>query len=117
MNFLIAEDNVRLRRMLRRIVGKASDLFYECGNGVEAVAAYLEYKPDWVLMDIKMPEMDGITAAVSILALDPQARIAIVTGFDDPLLRREAQNAGARYFFAKDDLTVIRRVIENSGGR
>lgn len=102
--------------MVCRIVGKASDLFYECGNGVEAVAYYMKYKPDWVLMDIKMPEMDGITATVSILALDPQARVAILTGFDDPLLRLEAHNAGARYFFARDDLTVIRRVIENCDG-
>jgi DNA-binding NarL/FixJ family response regulator len=111
MNFLIAEDSVPVRRMIRRVATNAGDCVYECADGAEAVAAYLKHKFDWVLIDIKMPEMDGIAATRKICDADPQAKIIVVTTYDDPVLRMEAEDAGASAFIVKDDLSRIRLVI------
>lgn len=111
MNFLIAEDSVPVRKMIRRLVANTSDTVYECADGAEAFSVYLKHKFDWVLMDIQMPKMDGIAATRKIRAADPQAKIIVVTTYDDPVLRTEAEEAGASAFVVKDDLSRIRFVI------
>lgn len=111
MNFLIAEDSAKMRRMLRQIVAESDDRVYECADGAAAVAAYAERQPDWVLMDIKMPKLDGLTATRRIRAMDCAARIIIVTGFDDPALRVAAAEAGAAAFVVKDDLSGLRALL------
>ncbi len=111
MNFLIAEDNVPVRRMIRSLVAQSNDEVYECGDGSEAVAAYLKLQPDWVLMDIEMPIMDGIAAVRAIHAIDPQAKIIVITGYEDSQMRLEAKEAGATAYILKDDLTRLRLVI------
>ena len=116
MNFLIAEDSIPVRRMIRRLATNTSATVYECGDGAEAFSAYLKHEIDWVLMDIKMPVMDGIAATRKIRAADPQAKIIVVTTYDDQILRAEAEEAGASAFVVKDDLSRIRFVI-NAGCR
>ena len=111
MNFLIADDSIPVRKMIRRVATNTGDTVYECADGAEACSAYLTHKFDWVLMDIKMPKMDGIAATRKIYAADPQAKIIVVTTYDDPGLRREAEEAGASAFVVKDDLSRIRFVI------
>ena len=111
MTLLIAEDNTPVRRMIRRVVAQKNDQVYECADGAEAFAAYVRYKPDWVLMDIEMPVMDGIQATRKIIAADPQAKIIVVTTYDDPVLRTEAEEAGASAFVVKDDLSRICSII------
>jgi len=111
MNFLIAEDSTPMRRMLRSLVATSSDEVYECADGAEALAAYIKLQFDWVLMDIKMPKMDGIAATRAIHAVDPQAQIIVVTNYDDPQLRVEAEEAGAAAYILKDDLSRLRVVI------
>lgn len=112
MNFLIAEDSVPVRRMIRRVATNTDDCVYECADGAEALSAYLKHKFDWVLMDIKMPKMDGIAATRKICAADPQAKIIVVTTYDDPVLWAEAKEAGASAFVVKDDLSRICAVIK-----
>lgn len=111
MNILIAEDSFPVRRMIRSLVSKPSDRIYECADGAEALAIYIKHQPDWVLMDIKMPKMDGITATRAIHAVNPQAKIIVVTSYDDPGLRAEAEEAGAAAYVVKDDLSGLRAVI------
>lgn len=87
----------------------------ECGDGAEALATYACLRPDWVLMDIKMPQTDGIEATRLIKADWPEANIIIVTDYDDPKLREAARLAGACEYVVKEDLLVLRRLISGAG--
>ena len=95
MILLIIDDNTQMRRLIRSIVGDLAEIIAECGDGAAALTAYAEQRPDWVLMDIKMPEMDGITATRQLKAAYPEARVLIVTDYDDADLRESAREAGA----------------------
>ena len=68
MKLLIVENNQDMRRLIVQIVRKLSDAIFECEDGSEALAAYREHQPDWVLMDIEMPLIDGISATRQIIA-------------------------------------------------
>ena len=111
MKLLIIDDNPRMRRLIRSVVAGVAEQVFECGDGGEALAAYARHRPDWVSMDIRMAEMDGITATRKILADDPEARIAIVTDYDDAALREAAREAGACEYVVKENLLDLRRLL------
>ena len=114
MKILIAEDNPSVRRLLRRAVQQIATEIWECGDGVEAVAAYSEHLPDLVLLDVRMPIMDGLTATRQIRKANPQARIIIVTDCDDEETREAASEAGASGYALKQDLTTLEALIRGS---
>src|SRR5215216_6591344 len=70
-------------------------------NGLEAVRKFVEWRPDAVLMDITMPEMDGLAALKEIRKLDPQARVAMVTAMGQQAIVMEALKSGAKDFVLK----------------
>lgn len=111
MKVLIVDDSQQMRQMvkfyLRGIVGETR----ECEDGVEALDAYAEFRPDWVLMDWEMKELDGISATRQIKAAFPEARIMIVTQYDDAAPREAARTAGACEYVLKDDLVAVRRIL------
>ncbi len=111
MKILIVDDNARMRRAIRSLLADLADEFCECADGAAASAAHAEHRPDLVLMDIAMTEMDGITATRAIIAADPSARIVIVTGYDDKKLRAAAQAAGACGYVLKDNLLDLRLML------
>ena len=111
MKFLIVENNTQMRRLIAQIVGKSSDVVFECEDGAEALAAYREHLPDWVLMDIEMPQTDGISATRQIIAAFPEAKIAIVTDYNHANLREAATEAGACEYIVKENLTELRRLL------
>ncbi len=111
MTILIVEDNREMRRMIRAIVAGLADHVEERENGSEALAAYQAHRPDWVLMDIRLPGLDGIAAARQIRSSDSRARIVIVTQYDDGDLRQAASAAGACGYILKDDLMPLRQLI------
>lgn len=101
---LIVDDQALIREGLRtlleleggiQIVGEACD-------GAGGVAAFASKAPDLVLMDIRMPGMDGVEATRRIRAVDPEARILILTTFDEDRLVFDAVRAGARGYLLKD---------------
>lgn len=108
MKLLIVEDNLEMRRLIGQIVRKTGDTIFECSDGNCAVKAYREHSPDWVLMDIEMPGMDGIAATREIIAAYPLARIAIVTDHDNANLRDAARDAGAARYIVKGNLLELR---------
>ncbi len=112
LSLLIVDDNDEIRRMLRAVVADVADPIYECHDGSEACAAYARHRPDWVLMDVAMAPMDGITATRQIVREFPAARIVIVTQYDDVLVRNAAQEAGACGYVPKDNLLEVRRWLE-----
>jgi CheY-like chemotaxis protein len=114
MKLLIVEDNPTVRRLIRSVVGSLADEIYECEDGAEAVIAYAAHKPDFVLMDIAMKSVDGITATRQITATDRSARVIIVTSFDQPDLREAAQAAGACGYVLKENLLEVLRLLQPS---
>ena len=111
MNILIVEDNEQMRRMVKALVGDMFECVFECDDGAGALSAYTEHRPDWVLMDIDLPEVDGISATRQIVAAHPEARVMIVTNYDDAGLRETARSAGACEYVVKEDLIEIRRIL------
>jgi two-component system response regulator DegU len=111
MKLLIVEDNESMRGLMVKLLCDLVSSVHECSDGREALAAYQEHRPDWVLMDIEMGQVDGLEATRLITAAFPEARICIVTNYDDEELREAAQRAGAREYVLKDQLLDVRRVL------
>jgi DNA-binding NarL/FixJ family response regulator len=114
---LVADDQSMVRAGFRMLLGGEEDIdvVAEADNGAEAVTKAARFQPTVVLMDIRMPELDGLEATRQILAADPEARVLILTTFDLDEYVYEALGAGASGFVLKDDppeqlLAAIRTV-------
>jgi two-component system, chemotaxis family, chemotaxis protein CheY len=102
VRYLIVDDSVFARKNLTRMIETfGGQLAGEAGDGVSAVAEYDRSKPDIVLMDITMPQMEGIEAAEKIVRQHPEARIVMVSsvGYQENIVA--ALQRGARHFVQK----------------
>lgn len=117
LRYLVVDDSVFARKNLQRMVMMFGGLVAgEAADGREAIDAYNRLQPDVVLMDVTMPEVEGIEAAERIINRHPQARIVMVSsvGYQDNV--SEALRKGALYFVQKPPkpevlYDVIRRVL------
>lgn len=102
---LVADDQAMVRAGFRMLLGGEEDIevVAEAANGLEAVDKAERYDPTVVLMDIRMPELDGLEATRRILAADRDARVLILTTFDLDEYVYDALRAGASGFVLKDD--------------
>ena len=102
---LVADDQSMVRAGFRLLLSGEDgiEVVAEAENGLEAVDKAARFQPSVVLMDIRMPELDGLEATRRILAADPGARILILTTFDLDEYIYEALLAGASGFVLKDD--------------
>jgi CheY-like chemotaxis protein len=114
MKLLIVEDNAGMRRMIKSLVQDLAEDILECSDGAEALPAYTDFLPDWVLMDIQMPGMDGLTSTMLIKTAFPEANICIVTDYGDGKTREAARAAGACAFIEKEELHTLRSVISRA---
>lgn len=101
-----------MRRLLGRVVSDFVSLVVECEDGADALAAYEQHRPDWVLMDIEMQQTDGITTTRNIMQVFPQARVVIVSKYDDERLRAAARTAGACGYVCKENLLALRALLQ-----
>jgi len=108
---LIAEDNESMRRMIRSLIEDIDPEIVECCDGGEAIDAYETNKPGFVLMDISMLPIDGLTASKEILRRDPLAKIIVVTQLQDAHTRDAAMKLGAFGFVGKDNLMSLRKLL------
>ena len=116
---LVADDQSMVRAGFRMLLTGEEDIevVAEASNGLEAVEKAARFGPTVVLMDIRMPELDGLEATRRILAADESARVLILTTFDLDEYIYEALRAGASGFVLKDDppeqlLAAIRTVAD-----
>jgi CheY-like chemotaxis protein len=105
---MVVEDNASMRALIRSLVEELASMVHECGSGEEALDLYARVRPDCVVMDIRLPGLDGLAATRAIRRLDPGARVVIVTEFGDEQYRRAAEAAGARGFVLKENLLTLR---------
>lgn len=101
---LLADDHALLRTGVANIINQEQDLFVvaEAANGIEAIAAFERHHPDVTLLDLRMPEMEGFEAVRQIRALDPHAKLIILTTYDTDEDIALALGAGAKAYVLKD---------------
>ncbi len=112
---LLADDHTLFRKGIRTILEQTPDIEVvgEAANGQEAVAQARELVPDAILMDIKMPIINGIDASKATLQENPHIGIVLVTMFDDPESVFAGMRAGARGYVLKEaEPDELRRAIE-----
>ncbi|MFC7447456.1 response regulator [Rhodococcus daqingensis] len=119
IRLLIVDDQRLVRAGLRMLCESTQDLEVvgEASNGVEAIRLAAELSPDLILMDLRMPGLDGIEATRQILSSRPGAKVLVLTTFDDDEHLYPALAAGAVGFLVKDTapadlLSAIRRVVD-----
>jgi two-component system chemotaxis response regulator CheY len=99
---LVCDDAIFMRTMVSDILEKAGfEVLGQAESGVQAIEKYKQLKPDFVTMDIVMPEMGGIDAVREIRKMDPNAKILMCSAMGQQALVVEAMQAGARGFVVK----------------
>lgn len=116
MTVLLVDDHKGIRELEKTIFASMFDTFYESSSGEEAIKIYKAHKPDWVLMDYKMNGMNGIEAVKKIKERDSSAKIIMVTQYDDNDLRKAACKYGATAYILKENLSGIKKFINNYQG-
>lgn len=112
---LIVEDDRAMRDLIKKIIGDLADAFFECGDGSHAHTLYEEHRPAWVLMDLRMKDVDGLAATQQITMAWPSARVLMVTAHADQDLREAALRVGACGYISKDNLLEIRKWLGKTG--
>ena len=120
MKVLIVDDDRAMRELIKRIIGDRADEFCECESEQDALAVFCAGSagvlPDWVLMDIRITDGDGLTATQRITAAHPEARVLIVTSYNDASLREAACKAGARGYVLKENLMELQQWLRPGAG-
>ena len=114
MKLLVVDDNAEMRRLIISIVRDLAEEIAECSDGADALAIYTEFQPDLVLMDLKMPQVDGITASLRIIAEFPNANICVVTDYSDKKTKEAARLSGVSNYVVKENLYEIREIVERN---
>jgi two-component system response regulator DegU len=111
MTIMIVDDNQAMRKTIRSVAAENSDSVIECENGADAVLSFGLYHPDWVLMDINLPVLDGISATRQIMDEHPAARVVMVSDMTEPGFRSAAEHAGACGYVSKENLFELSELM------
>ena len=104
MRLLLIDDQAALRQSLRRVCeARGFDVVGEAGNGQEGIDLAASLEPDCIIVDMRMPVMDGLQATSRIKQVLPDVVIVVLSAYDDASLRREAIGAGATEWFLKGE--------------
>lgn len=122
IKILLADDHALVRHGFRMILAAQPDMEIvgEAGNGRDAVEQAQKLKPDVVVMDVAMPELNGIEATRRIIELAPRARVLALSMHKDAVYVREILRAGARGYLLKDSadadlIAAVRAVAKGEG--
>ena len=114
---LVVDDLANVRSVLSRVLGREGYAVLEAADGESALEVVRQQEPDAVLLDMKMPGMDGMEALERMLALDPDLPIIMITAYSDVQSAVEAMRLGAYYYLAKpsqnrDIVAIVNRAAE-----
>jgi two-component system chemotaxis response regulator CheY len=98
---LVVDDAAFMRMRCAKLLTEHGYTVLEAGNGLEALEVYDEARPDAVLLDITMPEMDGLTTLRELKRRDPGARVAMVSAMGQQAMVMDSLRSGARDFVLK----------------
>jgi two-component system chemotaxis response regulator CheY len=114
---MVVDDAMFMRKKCVQVLTENGHTVVEAANGAEAVKVYQANKPDCVLMDITMPDMDGIQALREVLKVDPNARVSMCSAMGQQSMVIEALKIGAKDFIVKpfDTTRVIGAVQKMIG--
>ena len=120
IRLMLVDDQPAVRQGLHKRLTLERDMAVvgEAGNGREATILVEQLSPDVVVMDIEMPEMDGISAAAVMRRITPQPAIVLLSIHDGAATRAQAQAAGAAAFVPKSgEIEVLIEVIRRASGQ
>lgn len=122
IKILLADDHALVRQGFKMILGAQSDMQIvgEAGNGREAVELAEKLQPDLIVMDVTMPELNGIEATRRLASVAPRTRVLALSMHKDAVYVREILRAGARGYLLKDSvdadlLAAVRSVAKGEG--
>jgi DNA-binding NarL/FixJ family response regulator len=122
IRILLADDHAMVRKGFRMILEAQNDMSIvgEAGNGREALEQAENLQPDVIVMDVAMPELNGIEATRRIAATSPRSRVLALSMHKDSVYVREILRAGARGYLLKDSIdsdlvTAVRAVAKGNG--
>ncbi|MDA0734667.1 MAG: response regulator [Chloroflexi bacterium] len=114
---LVVDDAAFMRMRCKKLLSQSGYDVLEAATGAQAVEAYKESKPDAVLLDITMPDMDGLTALKELIKLNPDVRVAMCSAMGQQSIVMDALKSGARDFVVKPFepdrvLATIKKLLE-----
>lgn len=120
MKIVIADDSSLLRDRIKSMLNNMNNVFVvgEAENGVDALQLIREKEPDLAILDIRMPEMNGIEVLKKIRELKLRVKVCILTNYPYPQYRKKCMELGADYFLSKtedfEDINIVISKLENS---
>jgi CheY-like chemotaxis protein len=116
MKILIADDNLHIRQVLRPLIEGHEDwdVCAEAEDGVQAVNRAKQFKPDLIILDLAMPELNGIEAARQISKALPGVPILMLTLYATPLVEKEAEKVGVQRVISKSTSYMLVPAIEEA---
>ena len=113
---LLADDHAGVRTALERLLGSTCDVVASVGSGGDAVETAERLVPDVVVLDISMPDLDGIAACRQLHRMLPDLHVILMSGEDDESIRASALHAGADAFVVKyRAASELARIIQQIG--
>ncbi len=115
VRLLVVDDAMIIRELIKEAAAEAGfEVVGEAANGRDAVERYSELRPDVVTLDLVMPQFNGLYALEGILAIDPGARVIVVSALEQTTILKEAFRKGASDFITKPfDKKLLVATIEN----
>ena len=110
VRILIVEDHPKMRALLRVFLSDVAEVC-ECTDGDQVLAAYRDWQPAWVVMDVQMARIGGIAATRLLKKNFPESRVVILSEHNNAEIRAAAVEAGAFSYLLKDDLTALRSFL------
>ncbi len=112
MKIMIVDDSRDMRQLLREIVAPANAEILECEDGDLAIEQFGRFRPDWTVMDLRLPRIDGLIATRILRRTWPDSRVVMISEIDLPSVAAAAHQAGAEKFIPKSDLMRLPAILD-----